>query len=107
MSGECSVDVSAGDVTLDIPEDSSARFICDKSAGDIRIMAGDENRHADDGDVISINGGKTDVDLSVSAGSIKVLSSTVSAVEQNSAAAVTTGTYAEADVIEAIEAIEE
>ena len=107
LSGECSVDVSAGDVTLDIPEDSSARFICDKSAGDIRIMAGDENRHADDGDVISINGGKTDVDLSVSAGSIKVLSSTASAVEQNSAAAVTTGTYAEADVIEAIEAIEE
>jgi len=78
---DCDIDVSAGDVTLDIPEDSSAKFICDKSAGDIRIMVGDENRHADDGDTISINGGKTVVNLSVSAGSIKVVNSTASAAE--------------------------
>lgn len=81
LNEECNVDVSAGDVTLDIPEDSSAKFICDKSAGDIRIMVGGENRHADDGDIISINGGGTTVNLSVSAGDIKVLNSTSSAVE--------------------------
>ena len=80
LNEECNVDVSAGDVTLDIPEDSSAKFICDKSAGDIRIMVGGENRHADDGDIISINGGGTTVNLSVSAGDIKVLNSTSSAV---------------------------
>ena len=81
LNEECNVDVSAGDVTLDIPEDSSAKFICDKSAGDIRIMVGGENRHADDGDIISINGGGTTVNLSVSAGDIKVLNSTSSSVE--------------------------
>ena len=81
LNEECNVDVSAGDVTLDIPENSSAKFICDKSAGDIRIMVGGENRHADDGDIISINGGGTTVNLSVSAGDIKVLNSTSSAVE--------------------------
>ena len=46
LSEDCDVDVSAGDVTLDIPEDSSAKFICDKSAGDIRIMVGQDLRAA-------------------------------------------------------------
>lgn len=100
LSEECDVDVSAGEVTLDIPEDTSAKFICDKSAGDIRIMVADENRHADDGETISINGGKTDVKLSVSAGSITVLNSTASVVEQNSSAVATTGIYTEAEAIE-------
>ena len=76
---ECDVDVSAGEAYLDIPEDSSARFICDKSAGDIRIMVGNENKRAEDGDVITTNGGSTDVKLSVSAGDIKVVSSSAPA----------------------------
>lgn len=79
----CYVDVSAGEAIIDIPEKASAKFICDKSAGDIHILAGGENRHAGDGDVISINGGSIDVDLSVSAGSIKVVSSTVSVAEES------------------------
>lgn len=98
FSEGCDVDVSAGDVYLDIPEDSSVRFNCDKSAGDIRIMVGDENRHAADGDVISINGGKTNVNLSVSAGDIKVVNSTASAVEADNIVAateLTSGTAAE------------
>ena len=100
LSEDCDVDVSDGEVTLDIPEDTSAKFICDKSAGDIRIMVADENRHADDGETISINGGKNDVKLSVSAGSITVLNSTASVVEQNSSAVATTGIYTEAEAIE-------
>ena len=83
LTSNCTVNVSAGTAILDIPENSSAKFICNKSAGDIRILAGGENRSAEDGDVISINGGGTEVDLSISAGSIRVVSSTASAVEED------------------------
>lgn len=107
FSENCDVDVSAGDVTLDIPEDSSAKFICDKSAGDIRIMVGDENRHADDGDTISINGGKTDVNLSVSAGSIKVINSVSSSTEIVPAVTISdsniTTTFIDKDTEDAVE----
>lgn len=85
VDGNCEVDVSAGDVNLDIPEDASAKFVCSKSAGDIRIMAGGENTTADDGDKFSINGGRYTFLLDVSAGDIRVVNSTASAVEVTSA----------------------
>lgn len=84
VNGGCEVDVSAGEVNLDIPEDASAKFVCSKSAGDIRIMAGDLNKTANDGDKLSINGGSYTFNLDVSAGDIKVVSSTSSAVEVTS-----------------------
>lgn len=81
VDGGCDVSVSAGDVVLDIPEDASVKFNCDKSAGDIRIMAGGVNTSAKDGDNYSINGGTYTFDLDVSAGDIRVVNSTASAVE--------------------------
>ena len=81
VDGGCDVSVSAGDVVLDIPEDASVKFSCGKSAGDIKIMAGGVNTSAKDGDNYSINGGTYTFDLDVSAGDIRVVNSTVSAVE--------------------------
>lgn len=81
VDGGCDVSVSAGDVVLDIPEDASVTFSCGKSAGDIKIMAGGVNTSAKDGDNYSINGGTYTFDLDVSAGDIRVVNSTASAVE--------------------------
>ena len=81
VDGGCDVSVSAGDVVLDIPEDASVKFNCGKSAGDIRIMACGVNTSAKDGDNYSINGGTYTFDLDVSAGDIRVVNSTASAVE--------------------------
>lgn len=81
VDGGCDVSVSAGDVVLDIPEDASVTFNCDKSAGEIKIMACGVNTSAKDGDNYSINGGTYTFDLDVSAGDIRVVNSTASAVE--------------------------
>ena len=81
VDGGCDVSVSAGDVVLDIPEDASITFNCDKSAGDIKIMACGVNTTAKDGDTYSVNGGTYTFDLDVSAGDIRVVNSTASAVE--------------------------
>ncbi len=81
VDGGSDVSVSAGDVVLDIPEDASVKFNCDKSAGDIKIMAGGVNTSAKDGDKYSINGGTYTFGLDVSAGDIRVVNSTASAVE--------------------------
>lgn len=81
VDGGCDVSVSAGEALLDIPENASVKFNCGKSAGDIRIMACGVNTSAKDGDNYSINGGTYTFDLDVSAGDIRVVNSTVSAVE--------------------------
>lgn len=81
VDGDCDVSVSAGNVVLDVPEDASVTFNCDKSAGEIKIMACGVNTTASDGDQVSLNGGEYSFDLDVSAGDIKVVNSTASAVE--------------------------
>lgn len=107
VDGGCDVSVSAGDVVLDIPEDASVKFNCDKSAGDIKIMAGGVNTSAKDGDNYSINGGTYTFDLDVSAGNIKVVNSTASAVEvtKSDHAAVVSSVYESA--VEAPEEVTE
>lgn len=81
VDGGCDVSVSAGDVVLDIPEDASVTFNCGKSAGEIKITACGVNTTASDGDQVSLNDGEYSFDLDVSAGDIRVVNSTASAVE--------------------------
>lgn len=80
-NGNCEVDVSAGEAVLDIPENSSVRITCDKSAGDVVIDAAGISKSVEDGETVTIGGGKYTIDADVSAGDIRIVNSEVSATE--------------------------
>lgn len=72
LNGSCDIDVSAGNATLGVPGNASARIDCSRSAGSIEIGACGIYRNADDHDVVTLNGGEYSISADVSAGSIKI-----------------------------------
>lgn len=77
LNGDCNVEVSAGGAVLGIPEDASALIECNKSAGEIKINACGVNKKAEDGETITLNGGRNSVIYAdVSAGNIRIVNTT-------------------------------
>ncbi len=79
LNGSCDVDVSAGEAVLDIPENSSVRINCDKSAGDVVIDACGMSKSVGDGETVTIGGGRYEIDADISAGNIYIVNSEASA----------------------------
>lgn len=79
LNGNCEVDVSAGEAVLDIPENSSVKINCDKSAGDVVVDACGISKSVEDGETVTIGSGKYEIDADVSAGDIRIVNSEVSA----------------------------
>ncbi|MGN1340132.1 MAG: DUF4097 family beta strand repeat-containing protein [Oscillospiraceae bacterium] len=96
LDGYCDIDVSAGEAVLTVPEDASAKIRCSRSAGEIRINACGVNRLAGEGEDITINGGEYSISANVSAGNIRIESSSASG------GAVTTATNVIASEPEAV-----
>ena len=78
LNGNCDVDVSAGEAVLDIPENSSVKINCDKSAGDVVIDACGMSKSVGDGETVTIGGGRYEIDADISAGNIYIVNSEAS-----------------------------
>lgn len=81
LNGRCDVDVSAGEAVLDIPENSSVKINCDKSAGDVVVEACGVSKSVEDGETVTIGGGRYEINAEVSAGNIYIVNSEVTVSE--------------------------
>ena len=72
LNGDVMVDVTAGSIELNLPEDASAEVSCDKTAGEVTIKHGSINKSLSDGAEKTIGNGEYKISCSVSAGSTTI-----------------------------------
>ncbi len=71
-NGNLDLDMSAGNLTVNLPADASADIDCDKSAGSLIVYHGDVRADVDDDASITIGDGKYHITAELSAGSINI-----------------------------------
>ena len=71
-NGNLDLDMSAGNLTVNLPADASADIDCDKSAGSLVVRHGDVRADVDDDASVTIGDGKYHITAELSAGSINI-----------------------------------
>ncbi len=72
LNGDLSLDVSSGNIDINLPADISAEIFADIGAGNFDIDHGTLRRELDDEERITLNGGKHRINAEISSGNILI-----------------------------------
>ncbi len=77
LNGDISIDASAGNAELNIPENSSAIVYCDKTAGNVTVKYNGSNNSLHNDEDYIIGEGRYAINANISAGNISITDKTV------------------------------
>lgn len=72
LNGSCEIDVGSGSLKVALPSDASARIEADMGSGSVKLATSDYQTSLQDGQGITLNGGKYDIEISLGSGSVKI-----------------------------------
>lgn len=72
LDGDLNLDVSAGNIDLNLPVDISAQIECDATAGEVSVKHSDTRESLDDGDTVVIADGTYGIICNLTAGSVNI-----------------------------------